>query len=365
MKSLNLNTSRAALCIGLLLPLQVLAVGSWQPLANQAPEGIGHMTLLSDGTVMAQGGTGLGTNWFRLTPDTNGSYVNGTWTELAPMHDTRKYYSSDMLQDGRFFIAGGEYGTGNSKSEVYDPVANAWTPIPVPDGLLLTNKSINPQYNGFSDSLSVVLSNGQVLITPVWLVTAGTTALFDPVSNTISIGPSVPYNNKGTDEQSAVKLPDDSILTFDRNQRGERYIPSLNQWITDQVTPVNVTASNGELGAGYLLPDGRAFFLGGTGLTIYYTPTGDTNWGTWTQGPTIPEGLVAQDAPSAMMVNGKILCAFTIPADHSTNYYYEFTPGSGTNGTFVQTSGPNSPLTDTKYKISESKLTDEIIPQFY
>ena len=58
--------------------VQTFAVGSWTPLVNFPSEGIGHMLLLPDGTVMAQGGFGLGTNWFLLTPDIHGSYVNGT-----------------------------------------------------------------------------------------------------------------------------------------------------------------------------------------------------------------------------------------------------------------------------------------------
>jgi len=85
------------------------------------------MLLLTDGTVMAQT-AGNGTNtWFKLTPDSHGSYVNGTWSALASMHDTRLYFSSDVLRDGRVFVAGAEDGTGGSTAEVYDPLTNTWT----------------------------------------------------------------------------------------------------------------------------------------------------------------------------------------------------------------------------------------------
>jgi hypothetical protein len=52
--------------------------------------------------------------------------------------------------------------------------------------------------------------------------------------------------------------------------------------------------------------------------------------GSWAQGPDIPNGLVAQDAPAAMMVNGKIVCAVTPPfppiANHMQIYSCEYDP---------------------------------------
>ena len=353
-------TAKAARCfwlllaiLGLAIPRPALAVGSWKPLANFPAEGVGHMHLMSDGTVMAQGGGGAGTNWFRLTPDTNGSYLTGQWSSMTPMHDTRRYYSSDVLQDGRVFVAGGEYGTGYDKAEGYDPIATNWTPIPI-NGLVSTATNLGAQgehFNGFADSLSVLLSTGQVLITPVTPVPLGETVLFDPQSNTLLEGAILPFGDSSADEQSAVKLPDDSILTFDSDFDGERYIPSQGQWIEDQNLPTQLFSSSGEVGAGFLLPDGRAFFLGGTGLTIYYTPSGNTNLGGWKPGPNIPGGLMAQDTPAAMMNNGKILCAFAIGSNHHTNYFYEF---DSATGTFTQTSGPNSPTTDTNYVLSDA-----------
>ena len=71
----------------------------------------GVMLVLSDGTVMCKtyaGGTdGIGNTWDRLTPDANGSYIAGTWSAMAPMYDTRLYFSSQVLMDGRVYVAGG------------------------------------------------------------------------------------------------------------------------------------------------------------------------------------------------------------------------------------------------------------------
>ena len=44
------------------------------------------MLLLTDGTVMCQQQGGR--NWKKLTPDAKGSYLNGTWSDLAPMNNT-------------------------------------------------------------------------------------------------------------------------------------------------------------------------------------------------------------------------------------------------------------------------------------
>ncbi len=58
--------------------------GSWAPLTRTAPSTVGLMVLMSDGTVMAQNDNG--TAWYRLTPDSTGSYVNGTWSTPQAMH---------------------------------------------------------------------------------------------------------------------------------------------------------------------------------------------------------------------------------------------------------------------------------------
>lgn len=280
---------------GVLLQRWAEAGGTWTTLANPAPNSISLMLLLSDGTVMAANGDG--TAWYRLTPDVHGSYVNGTWTTLAPMHDTRLYFSSDVLKDGRVFVAGAEYGTGSATAEVYDPLSNAWTLAPTSG-------------QTFWDSISKILADGTVLVAPVFPSSYGGTIIYNPASNTWSNGPTL-FRGGYQDEASWVKLPDDSILTIDPfGTHSERHISFSNSWINDANVPVSLYDSvAGELGAGFLLPNGNAFFLGGSGHTALYTPTGNTSPGAWVAGPDIPAGLGTPDAPAAMMVNGRILCA--------------------------------------------------------
>lgn len=270
------------------------------------------MLLLNDGTVMAH--NGQGSAWYRLTPDSSGSYVNGTWTTLAAMHDTRLYFSSDVLKDGRVFVAGGEYGIGKKTGEVYDPLTNTWTMTPVAG-------------QSFSDSCSKLLPNGKVLVSPVGPSPSGYTILYDPATNTWTQGPKL-FRGSYQDEATWVQLPDDSLITIDPfGTNSERYIPSSNTWINDSTVPVSLYNGLGELGPGFLIPDGRVFILGGTGHTAFYTPSGSTTAGSWAAGPDIPNGFGTTDAGAAMLNNGKILCAVGSASTYSApTYFYEFDP---------------------------------------
>ena len=56
-------------------------------LAHQPSFTAGHALLLTDGTVMVHHedpNDGF-SDWWKLTPDINGSYVNGTWSQLASL----------------------------------------------------------------------------------------------------------------------------------------------------------------------------------------------------------------------------------------------------------------------------------------
>ncbi|MFZ0828912.1 MAG: kelch repeat-containing protein [Verrucomicrobiia bacterium] len=323
-----------------LAPCGLRAAGTWTPLANLAPDTIDTLLLLSDGTVMAASGEpsggGAGSAWYRLRPDATGSYINGTWSTLAPMNYTRLYYCSQVLRDGRVFVAGGEYGTGTNSAEIYDPVANTWTGTPPP-----------PAGQGvFSDSVSQILPNGDVLISPVVPATYDGTVIYSVASNAWFAGGTLVNDDYGDqDEASWVKLPDDSILTIGPfSTNSQRYIPSLNQWVADANVPVEIyDPFGGEMGPGFLLPSGNAIFFGGTGNSAIYTPSGNTNMGVWQAGPVIPNSQGMVDAPGAMMVNGKILCAVEPLGTASTNEYlspttfYEYDPVANS---FAQVNGP-------------------------
>ncbi len=299
--------------------------GTWVALPPCPGVADGVSLLLTDGTVMVKIDSGgvdtVEKMWVKLTPDAHGSYANGTWTMMHNMNKTRLFCSSQMLKDGRLYVAGGEYGTGDRNGETYNPLTDTWTlagPLP----------SISRFFPlQIYDGNSVILPDGRVLQNCV-LPSSIDNVIFNPITDSYSVAPSC---LGGADEAAWLKLPDNSVLFIDIDSKNsERYIPALNRWLRDDTLPEMLYDVFGyELGAGFMLPDGRAFFLGSTPHTAFYTPTGDTTMGRWTVGPAIPRGLGAVDAAAAMMPNGKILCTFSPQAVHDTEFkipawFYEF-----------------------------------------
>jgi hypothetical protein len=304
--------------VSAMLPQQyAAAAGTWASLNNAAPGGIGTMLLLSDGSVMAHMG---GAKWARLVPDSTGSYVNGTWSLLAPMNDSRLYFASQVLKDGRVFVAGGEYGNGGNSAEVYDPKTNTWTRLPL-------------EGQNFIDMASATLPNGNVLCSGTYSATASGTPILHIDTNTWQTGP---LSNYGMGEVTWLKLPDASIMSA-QGSNSERYIPALNQWVQDAVSPIPLM-SGGETGPAFLLPNGNAFWMGyGQGVT--YAPSGNNNPGAWTAGPVYPNSLNCGDASGAMMTNGIVL--FTANPDYlagATTYLeYDYS----TNAVTIIPAAPN------------------------
>src|SRR5438552_18678986 len=80
-----------------------------QNLAHQPPNGAYLGFLLTDGTVMLQGNNTA--TWSKLTPDSFGSYLNGTRSQLAslPSRYSPDDFASSVLADGRAATVGAEY----------------------------------------------------------------------------------------------------------------------------------------------------------------------------------------------------------------------------------------------------------------
>ncbi|MFO1020978.1 MAG: kelch repeat-containing protein [Planctomycetales bacterium] len=304
--------------------------------------------LLSDGTLLVHGGAGpYSSTWYRFHPDTTGGYQGGTWSVADSMNAGRLYFGSAVLPDGRVFVVGGEYAsdgqlqnpdepdqTESNTAEIYDPVTDVWTQV-----------SDCPQpYVG--DVPTMVLPDGRVLVGN--LFDEGT-EIYDPATDTWVSGGSKIYSAESSSEETWVKLPDDSILSYDIRAsisagtgKAERYIPSTDTWVDASAGTLPLLSSASEfyeLGGAILLPDGRAFFTGANGKTAYY----NTHTNTWSQGPNMPVFNGVQttmgDAPLAMIPNGHVLMAVSpeivsdfpgptwiVDFDPATNVFTDVTP---------------------------------------
>lgn len=320
-----------------LTSLQVFSQGTWHQVTSAPSNNDGVMLLLTDGSVIVKTkatGGGTGNGWDRLTPDIHGSYINGTWSHITGMAYTRLYCSAHVLRNGTVYVAGGEYGTGKSTSEIYYPGDDFWFQL---------SPFTNPT-DTIYDANSAMLPDGRILQAVV--ITGSSlskhTYLVDAINNVITPGPNtIGYD----DETSWITLPDQSVLFADMHATtSERYFPATNTWAADATLPVNLYDAYGfETGPALLLPDGRVFCIGAPSVTAYYTPSGNTTPGTWAMGPAIPDSLGAPDAAAAMMVNGRILCALShTPTPDSVFYnrmwFYEF---DYTADTFIRIQAPD------------------------
>ena len=271
---------------------------------------ISTMWLLTDGSVLAQIENSIYT--YRLYPGPNGDYFSGRWVAAANMNTPRAYFASAVLADGRLFVAGGEYAGGPNQVnianvEIYDPVANVWTPIAGPSG-----------WANIGDAPCCVLPDGRVLIGNIF---STNTTIFNPATNSFSPGP---QKGDKAGEETWMLLANGTVLAVQNNvtaaanaSNSEKYVPSPGQpgqWISDAQVPVSLVLANSqEIGPAVALPNGQAFFIGATGNTALYTPPSNpTQKGKWIQGPTLPNDptgriLQPKDAPCCLLPNGKVL----------------------------------------------------------
>lgn len=304
----------------------VTAAATWQPLAHQPTFSIGAglALLLTDGTVMVQD---VGTrDWWKLTPDNRGSYVNGTWSQLASLPEgySPLYFASAVLPDGRVIIEGGEYNEFNpvwgTQGAIYDPKLDQWTPIAPPAG-----------WQTIGDAQSVVLANGQFMLADCCSYAS---AVLNPATLTwteVGTGKADIHNEEGW-----TLLPNGTVLTVDANNtadltHSEIYTPSTGKWTSAGSTIVQLAdldaSGNGshELGPQVLMPNGDVFVAGATGHTaIYHSRTGR-----WQAGPEFPldadgNQLDVADGPATLLPNGHVLVSTSPTVFNAGVHFFDF-----------------------------------------
>jgi hypothetical protein len=302
-----------------LLSVTTLFSQSLQNLVHQPPDGAGIGFLLTDGTVLYQGGAE--SDWWKLTPDINGSYVNGTWARMAnlPAGYVPDAFASAVLADGRLVITGGEYLNNNftltNLGAIYDPAKNTWTNLPAPSS-----------WPFIGDSPSAVLPNGLFL---VGNKLAKSMAALNPKTLTWTVLPETGKSDFNAEEGWTL-LADGSVLTMDVKNapNSERLNTATRTWSTAGSTIVDLHSPSpfgclpfgpngkycyyppGEIGPAILRPDGTVYATGSnssTGSGAGHTAIYDTKTGKWTVGPDFPNGDNAGDSFAALLPNGDVL----------------------------------------------------------
>ncbi|MCO5170020.1 MAG: kelch motif-containing protein [Planctomycetes bacterium] len=119
----------------------------------------------------------------------------GTFSSAPALGAPRAQQTATTLPDGRVLVTGGTDGNGTYQtSEIFDPVANAWTPL---DQLAPTPADAAMNHNGFATArqlhTATLLGNGRVLIAgglgvevQNQFAALTTCFLFEPTTNTFT-----------------------------------------------------------------------------------------------------------------------------------------------------------------------------------
>lgn len=294
------------------------------------------MILLTDGSVLIHNGfvttVDNANQWLRLTPDQHGKYETGSWSAEIDMKTARQWFASGVLKDGRVFAIGGEHTNDPGSpedsplGEIFDPQTNTWSSLSKPSAF----DFIRGDCNG------AVLEDGRVLLGGP--ATSGgpstwpkRTAIWDAAANSwveagLKFGSVATTTKKDPFEEETFALlrgGDVLVPSVRDTPKAQRYVPSLDDWVNCANSPVKlaITTLGGatvfETGPTIVLPDGRAFVIGGTGRTAIFTPgPNPASPGSWTKGPVFPNDtssspnwplLTALDAPACLLPSGKVV----------------------------------------------------------
>lgn len=305
-----------------------VAIATVTDLDHAPPDSFSLAFLLTDGTVMVQGDAAANPGasvsaWYKLTPDAFGSYVHGTWSQLASLPTTYVPYvfASAVLADGRVVIVGGEYTRGifslSAQGAIYDPRLDHWTLLNPPAG-----------WDYIGDSPSVVLPDGRFV---VGRKLDEQMAALDPVTLTWT---ALASTNKAdfNAEEGWTLMPDGSVFTYDVKNapHAERYVPAAQQWLSngntlpDLHTPTDTPNGRtygpsgsliyfppGEVGPALLRPDGTVF-ASGTHIALYHPGADSQALGNWSAGPNFPNGDFNTDTCAVLLPSGHVLLQGTM-----------------------------------------------------
>lgn len=314
------------------------AANPWLHLVNAPPSGFvpGSMNLLTNGTVLIHEDNTR--TWEKLTPDSTGSYVNGTWSSAGstPAGYAPLYYASQVLPTGKLIIEGGEYNGSNSEvwttlGAIYNPTTNSWASVSPPS-----------TWRNMGDAQSVMLptrTSGKMLLAHPFADGSGNTGRDGAILNGNLSWTNIPGTGKldRNDEEGWTLLPNNKVLTVDieNNWNGssgstcspctsELFNRSTNTWSATGTVPVDLPSYVGpsgpseEMGPVVMRPNGTAFAIGGNDATASY----HVGTGTWTAGPTLANNYDSADGSASILPNGDVLLDASPGVFNSPTHFY-------------------------------------------
>jgi len=351
------------------------------PNANCAPPGgfsdggVFNANLLTDGSVLVEAIT-YDDNFsyafveYKLTPDRFGSYLNGTWTQVASIPDAETslnpngwgpvYFASAVLPDGRVIYEGGEYSGSeflSSQGAIYDPVSDTWAVVAPPnfENLYPADPPMLPGFNSdysyprypapqtsmlvdaIGDAPSVVLPDGTFMLGSKL---SRQQALLDAKTLTWTLTGAGKADVNA--EEGWTLLPNGKVLTVDIDLdyqfglvpslelgNSEVYDPEKGTWNSAGNTIELLTGfPDSEIGPAILMPNGIVFATGGEGANALY----DSHRNEWSAGPPFPTvafngqtvQLLASDTGAALLPNGRVLASADTYGEAPPTKFFEF-----------------------------------------
>lgn len=293
------------------LPPPATPGGTWTKLANTPIPAAGFQLLLTDGTVII---SEVSTNrWWRLTPDIQGNYLTGTWSQIAsmPAGYAPLYFGAGVLPDGRVMVEGGEYisntAVWSTLGAVYNPVTNSWKSVTPPPG-----------WSSIGDASATILADGTYMQSDCCTTRS---ALLNPTTMAWTATGTGKQGSRN-DEESWTRLWDGTILTVDCNNTvnllaSEIYNPATGNWTlgpntANKTCDINPDGSGShENGPAILRYDGTVIAIGGTGHNDIYNQTTKT-WSAAPDSPVVGGSLLdSADGPGVLLPNGNVLVAMS------------------------------------------------------
>jgi hypothetical protein len=337
--------------LGLPAVVALTLVGSasgqtWTKLTNQPGVNVGPMLQLRDGRILVNESQSPDPGvWKILTPDSTGSYVNGTWSSGGTMQSGYEpiYFGSQVFLNGtQVAVEGGEYNQG---SAVWTTLGSLATVTPW-GSITWTSNGPPSGWTTIGDAESVTLFNGKYMQANCC---TSQNAIYNGPNSWTTTGSVHQGNN---DESGFTLLTNGKVLTVDTKSAGscgtskasELYNQSTGTWSCGPLLPVQLyNPGDEELGAAVLMYNNKVIQFGGN---VVATAVYDVASNTWSAGPTPSGGLDQADGPAALEPNGNVLAMLSPGLFGSGCQMVEYNP---TTNTLANTANPSGCPSDSSY----------------